>query len=420
MNKSIYYDDLCDFKLHKSHKIPFKELKNKPSNSIKILGKPPNGNLEDVKTTQEIINDVDYYKDITKEIKFESNIKCLDSKKIPENIEKFTSLFDFVEKTQVFGIINQTNNEVNNSTIRSSKLMSDFMKSKKKQIPIKKPQDDAPVTISSKHQMTRFNKPEEIIRRYTNFDLQFNIPTNVNLSHIAQFETTSTALENYFNEEHIVNLAPQSAILSDDTSSYQTPIDKLKDQNIKQQNIKQQNINTENINNNNYNEGNKNNDIVYNQIPQTNSQQINKTSTLINIPNNNNQNNNIQNNNFQNNNIQNNNIQNNNIQNIQSKPTVIKNNKTSNVPKAPNAPSIPKPPSIPTIVLPSKENNQGDKTKDNVIEKKDLEKLNAGRGGLLDALKSDNPMGNLKKSGSLVVKQFEPKCKRIFFLFFSQ
>lgn len=425
-----------------------------------MLGKPPLGSLEDVKTTQEIINDVNKFPDTSSQIAFNPSAqKALDPSSLPDNAEKFSSYFDFIEKKQVFGNsaaaqhkdILHTASHANSA--RDSKLMKDFMRSKKKQN-VKKPEDEAPVTITSKHQLTRFNKPEEIIRRYTNAEIQFNIPMNVNLSHIAQFETNSMPMENYFNEEHEVILPPQGQILSDDANNYQTPVDLLKNQNARQNTNANTNLNyNNNLGNANQNNNNLNNNIQYNN-------------------NSNNYNANYNNNNYHN--AQNTNLNSNtNFQNNQQELNYnVTAPQASNIPKAPplppmatrtsvtmpvvaEAPKIPQAPPVPQVPLPSAQ-----KTIDLPQDKDDLrvkipavkrasmadeiflaaeKRRNApktapsdpskngdkkptdkaplsGRGGLMEALRSDNPMARLVKSGSLLVKANDNLCKILSFV----
>lgn len=390
------------------------------------------GSLEDVKTTQEIINDVNKYNDTRSQLVFGSSAaKSVNSNNLPYNADQFTSYFDFIEKKQIYGnlldyqdkeIMNTTQANNANNSGRDSKLMKDFMRRKKKQA-VKKPEDEAPVTITSKHQLTRFNKPEEIIRRYTNSELQFNIPMNVNLSHIAQFETNSLSMENYFNEEHEINIPPQSQVISDDANSYQTPIDMLKNHNINQNNYN--NLNDKlNLNNGNYNASsqyvsNNNNynnhntpdfNNFNNQIsPQKNQNNLNKPE----------------------------------ISNIPKAPTMAPMAARTSVTmpvipeppkmaKAPPVPKMPLPPNSKAIELPQGKDDLRVKIpavkrasmaeeiflaaerrrntvklpeEDKIGDKKPFGK-NAGTGkmSLLDSLKSDNPMARLKKSGSLLTK----------------
>jgi len=452
---SLYYDDICDFKLHKSYKIPFSEINQKLFNSSAFLGKAPLGSLEDVKTTQEIINDINKYNDTRSQIAFGAlAAKTLNSYILPDNAEKFVSYFDFIEKKQIFGISAATQDKDilntvngNSNSACDSKLMKDFMRRKKKQN-VKKPEDDAPVTITSKHQLTRFNKPDEIIRRYTNAELQFNIPMNVNLSHIAQFATNSTSMDNYFNEEHEIIVAPQAQIFSDDDNSYQTPVDMLKSHNVKQNSNYSNNLN--NNANNNFNCNNT----------QSNYNSFNNTQNNYNTNNNNNNNNssnNFNNNNFNFNNNQNNQQANQNInkpetRNIPIAPSfpISAVNTSVTMPVIPEAPKIPQAPSVSQVPLPShpkpielkqekddlrvrlpavKRASMADEiflaaerrrntTKitqddlDKIAEKIKNEKApRFGRGGLLEALKSDNPIARLKKSGTLVVNTADNICK---------
>lgn len=498
-NKSIYFDELCDFKLYKSYKNPTIELNQKPSNSNQSLGKAPLGSLEDVKTTQEIINDIDSYKDISKNIKFEysanntKNIFETSKTNLPDKAEKITSYFDFIDKKQIFGIMHSKNNQQSqseflgkSSNAKDSKLMKEFIKRKKQKV--KKPEDEAPETMRLQQQLQRFNKEEEIIRRYTNAELQFNIPMQLNLSHIAQFETMNTPMEGYFDEKQEIHLAPQAQIYSDDADSYQTPIDMLKSHNIKQNNFNpSSNSYSSNTNSHAYysnavgNSNNSNSNVTPTQASNT---QSNSTSSNYNSSNNNakpvnainsninlntinaigNVNVNNQNLNSKQNVVPSLNYSNNN--NIKKEPQPIKRN--SVIPQAPPLKvSIPKPPalanppapqtnktssSIPpippipasllssnnnnnpisnnnnsnksannkaTIAKPNISNNTQEKYIDDqntVIDKKQVEKINEGRGGLLDALKSDNPMARLKKSGSTLVKTLE--SKGIFYLLF--
>lgn len=468
-------------------------MNQKPYNSSIILGKPPLGSLEDVKTTQEILNDISKFQDTSSEITFNSSSnnnanKMIDSNRLPDNADKFTSYFEFIDKKQIFGNLNIQQGEILNTTAtnnnaKDSKLMKEFMRSKKKQ-KIKKPEDEAPVCISSKHQLTRFNKPEEIIRRYTNVDLQFNIPTNVNLSHIAQFETYNMNMENYFNEENEINLPPQTHIFSDDINSYQTPIDMLKSQNIRQNSNNNFNSNiNNNIPNLQYNNGNSNQSQInsnynLNQI-QKNNYQNNSTNPIFNnnIQNSNNyanqpNPNNINNQNYVDNTNQqqrNNNIQNSNFDKLNQEPitnetkiqpiSTVSNNNQKSISEKNTATKVPQAPPVPQVPVPqvpsqtskqTLENPEGDanlrvklpttkrasmaeeiflaaeKKKaapkpifDNITNNTQSKPIvNQRRGGLLEALKSDNPMGRLKKAGTLPVKNLENNCKNFLYKFY--
>jgi len=403
-----------------------------------LLGKSPLGSLEDVKTTQEIINDINIFNDTSSQMVFNTSApKALDSSSMPDNAEKFASYFDFIEKKQVFGNsaaardkdILHTSTTASNA--RDSKLMKDFLRIKKKQS-VKKPEDEAPVTITSKHQLTRFNKPEEIIRRYTNAELQFNIPMNVNLSHIALFETNSMSMENYFNEEHEVNLAPHVQVVSDDANSYQTPVDMLKSQNTKQNNntnvnFNQNYSNNKNVNYNNSQTINLNSQTNYNNNPQFNNNNNNNSS----------------------NNTNNTQQENRNIPKAPPMPSLpIKTSVT--IPVVPDASKIPKNLSVPQPNLPSQQKPiELPQDKDdlrvkipavkrasmadeiflaaerrrntaviasidpskNAGKKPAVKPALSGRGGLLEALKSDNPLARLKKSGSLLVKGMDTMSK---------
>ena len=358
---------------------------------------------------------------------------------MPKNLEKFASIFDVMEKKQIFGDIKNQNEHY--IGVRNSKLMMDFMKAKKKKEFINKPKDEAPVTISNNYKIQRFNKPEDIIRRNTNAEFNLNLPNNLNLINIAQFETMNIPMENYLNEEQEENYLPLSnnnRIYADDTQNYQTPIDILKNHNIKNTN--------NNYSNNNSNNYNNYGNTSQSQVPQNNFNSNNNYNNTKSIPEvpipqinniNNNNNNNTQNQNQYTNNIANKNMplssgSNNNTNagnKITSKPVPIKQN-TQNVPKAP-------PLNLPPPKTNAKVNsNSGEVKKTNtnankntqkvkftgnpsngkddiytdskkVVEIKEVEKINESRGGLLEALKSDNPMARLRKSGTIELKTTE-------------
>ena len=63
-SRSIFYEDICDFKLMKNFSISKYEINNKLSNQNQVLGKKPDGSLEDVTLTQGIMNTIESFKEI--------------------------------------------------------------------------------------------------------------------------------------------------------------------------------------------------------------------------------------------------------------------------------------------------------------------------------------------------------------------
>jgi hypothetical protein len=326
-----------------------------------------------------------------------------------------------MEKKQIFGDIKSQNEHY--IGVKNSKLMMDFMKAKQKKEFINKPKDEAPITISNNYKIQRFNnKPDDIIRRPANAEFNLNLPNNLNLINIAQFETMNIPMENYLNEEQEENYLPLSnnnRIYADDTQNYQTPIDILKNQNKKNTNNTNSNNNyNNNTNNNQHNNNNMNNNYSNNNY---NNNLNNKSLPEISIPQ---INNNININNSQNLNNQSNNNNNN---NTLSKPVPIKQNKI-NIP-IPQAPPInlPQPKKDQNINPPTEKNIPPAKVKftgnpsngkndvysdtKKIVDIKEVEKINEGRGGLLEALKCDNPMAKLRKSGTIPLKVSESKFK---------
>ena len=356
--------------------------------------------MEDVKTTQEIINDVNKYEDISKEIKFDNTSnKNVDKKSLPKNLDKFASIFDVMEKKQIFG---DTNNQHENLTgVRSSKLMKDFMKAKQKK-EINKPKDEAPVTISNNYKIQRFNKPDDIIRRSANPNFNLNLPNNLNLINIAQFETMNIPMENYLNEEQEENYLPLSnnnRIYADDTQNYQTPIDILKNQNIKNTNNQQNNYaNSTNNSYNNFNNNNNNYAAENKNIAQINNANNNNNNarTVPEVP--------IPQVNSNNITAVNKNVNNN------PKPIPVQQNKAKNIPVAPPVKLPEKKTVTPKVKFtgkPSDGKNDLYNDSNKKEEIKEVEKINESRGGLLEALKSDNPMARLRKSGTIPLKVSE-------------
>ena len=367
--RSIYYEDICDFKLMKNFLNPKYEINNKMSNQNHVLGKKPDGSLEDVTLTQGIMNTIDSFKEIKNEFNL-SNFKDLfDKQEIQDDIERYNSVFQFYDKSKVY--CQKSHSEI----IRESTLLNNFMKSNKNRF-FKKLQE-APVSITEKIKMTKFKPKKELIRRNTaNINIDLKLPENINLPLISQFEIQTSPLEDYFADEILdEEYVPQDNVFGDDVNEFQLPLDIIKNKNIKQTN--------------------KNESIITNSTPNITPNPVhNNTSTNVNtstptptptpitpsVPNP---------------------VISNNVPIVQVNTTIVSPLNDTSIPSIPKAviPPVPKNPIIPAVpknpVIPkpykpqtNKESNPNQDDTKNIVNE----------------IRSDNPSDNIKKSGSVVVE----------------
>jgi hypothetical protein len=291
--KSIYYDDIYDFNLAKT-KAKKNEINSKPYNLPVKLGKKPDGSLEDVTLTQEILNSQIDFKEIKSDLNISKSAGSLfNAYEIPPEIENINSIHQFLNKAKVFG---EKSNLV--SEIRDSNLLNVFMnKNKGKEKTKTKKIQEAPTTISEKHKMTRFKQKKELIRRNTSANVEFNIPMNLNLPLISEFDVMTNPLDDYYADEKIIDsnemYAPQGTIFGDDVNEFQTPLDIIKNYKNKQSNTFNNipvtgNTNVPNVgnnsntsNNSNTNSQATNSNTNSNVVTNTNSNMTN-TSNQIN------------------------------------------------------------------------------------------------------------------------------------------
>jgi hypothetical protein len=221
-NRSIYYDDVCDFKLSKNYNMPKSEINNKLSNQKVALGKKPDGSLEDVTISQEIINTVQPFSEICADFNLSNFKDIFDKNQISEDVNRYTSLFSYIDKKKVFGV-----KKALQDSIRDSTIINQFMKYEKEKISNKL--QEAPISIKSNVTMTRTkNKKERIRRNNTNKDIELKLPENINLPLISNFDVQTSPLEDYFAENYDEETyAPSENIYSDDINDFQTPLDIL-------------------------------------------------------------------------------------------------------------------------------------------------------------------------------------------------
>lgn len=437
-HQSIYFEDVCDFSLIKIPSIKsHQDINTKPSNPSSKLGKKPDGMLDDVSLYQDILNSVQPYKEMTSEFKFSSQapiFKSSDKQEIPSGIDKMNSIFQFMEKTRIYGVKKTSHIEP-----RESKILNKFMKKKTKNANIKKPQD-APVSITEKVKLTKYKQKKDVIRRNTNATIQLNIPKNINLPLISDFDIETTPIEDYFAEDNENEVyAPQEAIFNDDINEFQTPLDIIKNYNKKQsqlftiENFAGLNTgntnNTNNIGNNNNNrhetETNSNNNVnpnkenTQNNMNTTTNSNIQATNNYANLNTNNNSNNianHTQNSDTNQTTVQ---KQPNNIPSVPfnnqpipqapittakpNVPTIPNNSNSSKIPAAPKIPLPPPIPKVPAVPL-------------NNIPKPDIKPIPKPTPAVearsfLDEIASDNPMARLKKIGTINVNSSKEEKK---------
>jgi hypothetical protein len=399
--KSIFYDDVCDFKLLKN--VPgitkkSNELNTKPSNSSNFLGKKPDGNLEDVSLTQEILNSLEPFKEITSDLTLRKNVnKLFNTNEIPPVAQRCYSVFQFIDKVKVFG--EKIKASPSEGGVRESNLLNTFMNKKTPKANVKKPQE-APVSIIEKAKLTQFKQKRELIRRNTNIQVELNIPKNINLGFISEFDVDNAPIEDYFAEEHAGEIyAPQGTIYGDDINEFQLPLDIIKNYKKKTSvgEIQITNGNTTQISN----------APLSNEIPVSNN--VAYSSSNVQPINNNNQpttgNNQLNSNNNKTTVVTNPVISNN-------PPISVPQGPTSKVPNIPNPPKIPLPPKLPPII------KQASEGQPKIQEKPKPQPVvtstpAASTGSFLDEI-GDNPMSRLKKIGTVKVSSSKVNGSSIF------
>ena len=411
--QSIYFEDVCDFSLIKVPSIKYhQDINTKPSNPSSKLGKKPDGMLDDVNLYQDIINTIQPYKEISSDQIFSANTPLMKSTKqeTPLELEKMNSLFQFMDKAKIYGEKKSIHHEK-----RESKILNNFMKKKAESANIKKPQE-APVSITEKVKLTKYTQKKDLIRRNTNTNIQLNIPKNLNLPLISDFDVETTPIEDYFGEDNEAEVyAPQGTIFNDDINEFQTPLDIIKNYNKKQSqlfsadifgavnktegsnninsnsntntNINPPNSSTSNQQNipNNYNNASSNEKNINNNpsIPQNlTSTQANNTNNNTQIP--------------QKQNVPS--IRINTTNNIPNPiPSVPISQPNNNGPKIPLPPKIPVPP--PIIKAPTLPNNIPIPNKAQPV----VESKAAQPKSFQEEIVCENPMARLKKIGTINV-----------------
>jgi hypothetical protein len=243
--KSIYYDEVHDFMLIKN---PTRKqeiiINSKPYNTSQQLGKRPDGGLEDVKLTQEILNTLEPYKEITQELQINKSKSLFNKFEVDPKMQRCLSLFQYIDKTKVYGFEKDLTTDSKSESFKESALLNSFINKKpaKKDIKLQA----APESIIRNMKMPYFRQNKDVIRRNPEKKVEIDIKQNLNLQGISEFDTVETnPLDEYFaSTDNGVNdvYAPQGTIYADDINEYQMPIDKLKNYNIKQQqNLKNHN-----------------------------------------------------------------------------------------------------------------------------------------------------------------------------------
>jgi hypothetical protein len=283
--KSIYYDEIFDFNLVKNKVKKNSEINTKPYNLPSRLGKKPDGSLEDVTLTQEILNTQSDFKEIKSDLNIAKSAGSLfNAYEIAPEIENINSMHQFLNKTKVFGEKSSTVSE-----IRDSNILNVFMnKNKPKEKSKPKKIQEAPTTISEKHKMTRFKQKKELIRRNTSANVEFNIPMNLNLPLISEFDVMTNPLDDYYAEDKLIDsneiYAPQGTIFGDDVNEFHTPLDIIQNYKSKQSNVIPGNPNLANVSNIGANTNTQSASV---EVVNTNSNNMNNMNNTVNTQTNN-------------------------------------------------------------------------------------------------------------------------------------
>jgi len=318
------------------------ELNTKPYNQSNQLGKPPEGNLDDIILMEELIQCIDAYKEIVKDLEKEENLNSDIEIPLKNN---FYDLFDFCDKTFAYG--ENDENKLNKNQF-NEKTYENEKNPKKNKILM----ENAPKkSMVEKSELPKYNEEKHIIRK-PNVKFEFNVPEKLKLNGIADFNDLNVShnedyLSSQINSNKMNNLPKEQAFFDDLVAEVQTPIDFLKNYNLTKRNINQNN----NIPNNNNN---------INKHP--NNETILSNSKII---------------------IQNNN----NDSNMDKKIEISTSSLNPQINIVPNVPSVPKIPEAPKLklLIPNIVINNAD---NKVLEK---------RGSLMDEIRSTNPLSRLKK-----------------------
>lgn len=234
--KSIYYQDTCDFKLiNQKFKALQIDLNSNPSNTESALGKSPDGDMQDIQLSQEILNSLPDYKGIKSELTQPNCPKLFDSEKQDPQTEMLNSLFNYMTRTKVYGEQLETQIKTLN---RESQLLSEFMKYKKDSRKNKEKPSDAPFTMMNnekikaykKHSLTLRTKLKDI--QDDNFDSK--IKQNINLGNVVEIDVmtghnTLMGFDEGRYEDETNDFPPLEQIFSDDIQgNFELPIDKVR------------------------------------------------------------------------------------------------------------------------------------------------------------------------------------------------
>jgi hypothetical protein len=389
MTKSIFYDDICDFKLSKNHMVKEGNLNTKPYNQQGVLGKKPDGTLEDVTLTQEILNTIDPFKEAKNDFNLPMFKDLFASKEIPADIERFNSIFSYFDKAKVYGLTFPNTITVEQ---RDSIILTNFINVKKKTREVKKLQD-APVSITDNVKMTQYKSKRELIKRGTNNkNINVDLPENINLPMISQFDVQTSPLEDYFEEDTIKEIyAPQETIYGDDIYDFQMPLDIIKKYNRK--NSKHQDK-SDSAQSTPQKKPEANSNI---STPSTKPEESVKTNQETKSPS-----------------LPLNTVSfkpltqsSPNIPNVPAVPKVPAVPAVPNIPKVPAVPAVPKVPVVPNVpkvsAIPKPDSSPVQTNPEQPKEQKPLVNQ-AAKVNLLDEIRSENPMARLKKMGTVSFK----------------
>jgi hypothetical protein len=180
---------------------------------------------------EELIQCIDSYKEISNDLDIAKAETLTNLKDFPCDITDFLSAFSYPDKDLIIGESKTTPNQRN--TPDSIYNEEEIVKKEKKPFFL----DKLPTSISEKSELRKYNQERHIIRKpNTNIDL--NIPQNLNLQGIADYnfqnnQTTEDYLNGHHHSDNSESYAPLSKIINDDLNyEYQTPIDFLKNYNV--------------------------------------------------------------------------------------------------------------------------------------------------------------------------------------------
>lgn len=253
---SIYYQDTCDFKLiTQKFKSVQLDLNTNPSNLEASLGKSPDGDMQDIQLSQEILNSLPDFKGIKSELTQTNCSKLFDSEKADPQTEMLNSIFNYMTRSKVFGEQLETQIKTLN---RESQLLSEFMRNKKDNRKNKEKPSDAPFTMMNnekikaykKHSLTLRTKPKDM--KDDNFDSK--IKQNINLGNVVEIDVmtghnTLMGFDEGRYEDETSDFPPLEQIFSDDIhGNFELPIDKVR--NLKKSQTNANALSSMNVNQN--------------------------------------------------------------------------------------------------------------------------------------------------------------------------